>query len=456
MFLGQQIAPSTGEVSRRRYARERKAREEAESLLEAKSRELFESNQRLQRLLGSLETAVKERTKELEEARSAAEAANEAKSIFLASISHEIRTPLNGILGMAQALEDSGLLREQRKLVELLRDSGNLLLSLINDVLDLSKIEAGKLDFEYIPYALTDLVESMQQQFGFRAREKGLDFEVHFSDRAKSVVRTDPVRLQQVVGNLLSNAIKFTTSGCVRLKVDLLPRSDGRARVVLTVSDTGPGIPKEQQAHLFQRFSQANSSITRQHGGTGLGLAISRQICELQGGTVTLRSDVGQGAAFAASLTVDVLADKDTTLQADAVGTTQPSLKGLKVLAAEDNKTNQIVLRHMLKKFDLSLTIVSDGAEAVQEWEKGEFDLILMDINMPGMDGIEATRQIRQCEYRNMSDPIPILAVSANAMVHQVAGYMSEGMSGHVPKPISRDTLATAMQSALRTRGVLP
>lgn len=456
MYLRDPIAVPADSVSRRRYLRERVAREEAEALLEGKSRELYDANQRLQGLLSTMEQAVHERTQELVESRVAAESANEAKSVFLASMSHEIRTPLNGILGMAQALDDSGLSDEQAKLVTILGDSGRLLLAIINDVLDISKIEAGKLEFEIIPYQLTELLDGMRHHYQFRAREKGLEFHTELTPAARCLVKTDPVRLQQVVGNLLSNAIKFTEVGSVTLSVDVIPHRSGKSVLSIKVKDTGPGIPKAQQFRLFERFSKANASVTRVHGGTGLGLAISRHICELMEEEISLRSVPGEGAEFHAKVMVEETKGKVAQCNGRSTTDAGRSLSNLRVLAAEDNRTNQVVLKHMLKKVGLTLDIVDNGEKAVQAWQKTRYDMVLMDINMPVMDGIEATRRIRELESRNMQEPTPILAVSANAMVHQVAGYLSKGMSGHVAKPISREGLVEAMATALHAEGRWP
>ncbi|SFK79389.1 ATP-binding protein [Shimia haliotis] len=459
MYLGEQVGSTPDHVSRRRYLRERKGREEAERLLEAKSRELYEANQRLTKLAETLETAVHLRTAELETARVAAEAANEAKSVFLASMSHEIRTPLNGILGMAQALDDSGLTQAQHQLVTVLGESGRLLLSIINDVLDISKIEAGKFDLETVAYSLPELARVMCQHHRVAAEEKGLQFEVTIDDSAKVMAETDPTRLQQVVGNLLSNAVKFTDSGRVSLHMTLEEARNGKAWLKMTVTDSGPGIAKSQQPRLFQRFSQANTSITRMHGGTGLGLAISRRICELMGGSISVKSDAGKGATFVAKVQVVPLKERTPADASLSEVKEVVTLEGLRVLAAEDNKTNQLVLRHMLKKAQVQLTIVPDGKQAIETWSAGAFDMVLMDINMPVMDGLEATRLIREAERAAMKEAVPIIAVSANAMVHQVAGYLSEGMTGHVSKPVSRAVLVEAMIKALeekRSRGADP
>ena len=441
-------------VSRKRYERERAARHEAEQLLEDKSRQLFELNEALKKHATSLEEAVRVRTLDLEKARQEAEAANDAKSTFLAVMSHEIRTPLNGVLGMAAALSEGDVTEAQGEALDVILSSGDMLLTIINDILDLSKVEAGKLELEELPTSVNGLVESIGQLFQSRIQDKGLSFTRISSGllaHGELWAELDPTRLRQVLGNLLSNAMKFTSQGAIALTAGATEQDDGRIQLQFTIRDTGSGIPEEAHTRLFQPFSQADAGITRSHGGTGLGLAISQQICREMGGGITFTSAAGDGSEF----TVTVVVPRSDASREPSVDVKLERYESdlrqnrWKVLVAEDNRTNQLVLRHMLQSFDLEVTMVNDGAKALEHWRHNEVDVILMDVNMPVMDGMKTTTKIRTEEASTGRDPVPVIAISANAMLHQVNGYLEGGMTAHVAKPIRRHELIKSMARVL-------
>ncbi|WGW05678.1 ATP-binding protein [Tropicibacter oceani] len=439
------MTPPSDKVSRQRYERERLARKEVESLLEVKSRALYQANEELRAQARHLEEEVRRRTADLEAAKTLAEHASEAKSSFLAMISHEIRTPLNGLLGMGAALSESGLNDEQAEMVSLMQSSGDMLLSLLNDILDLSKIEARQMEIESIGFDLPALVEEQCQMYAPRAREKGLSFALHIEDSARRHIQSDPTRLRQVISNLFSNATKFTTSGGIEVRLWV---EDGQVRC--RVSDTGPGVDPSRQDSLFKAFSQAESSITRRFGGTGLGLAISREMCRLMGGDLVYDAREGGGSEFVASIAArEAVSPPDGHDSADAdyemILVSQP----WRVLAAEDNMTNQQVLRLMLRRYGLDMVMVNDGAAAVAAHCSNPFDLILMDVNMPEMNGLEAASYIRQFEIARDLPRVPIIALTANAMTHQVQDYLRQGIDAHVAKPVRREVLARAMAGML-------
>lgn len=446
------VSDAAGAVSRRRYERERQARMQAETLLDEKSRELWEVNQRLLNQAGELEIKVKARTAELDAARKRAEDANRAKSVFLASMSHEIRTPLNGVLGMAQVLSDSPLEAEQLRMAETIVESGEMLLTVLNDILDISKIEAGQLDIECVAFDLVDAMDATKQLFRQKAEEKGLALAFAIEEPARRWIRSDPTRLRQVTGNLLSNAIKFTMSGTVKVTISLNPDEPETGLLSIAVSDTGIGIPPDKLPRLFQPFSQVDSTISRRFGGTGLGLSISRQICRMMEGDITVDSVEGAGTTFLATTRVRLAETADRSRQRrnlDAAATalhTNP----LSVLLAEDNRTNQLVFSKFLKDFPITITKVENGAEAVEAAARKTFDMIFMDINMPEMDGVTATTKIRRAQAERGQDRTPIIALTANAMVDQIAGYLAAGMDGHLPKPLKKERLIMDIAETLQ------
>jgi len=387
------------------------------------------------------------------EAEKAALAAAETKSLFLANMSHEIRTPLNGVLGMAQLMAHGQLDPRQREKLDIILQSGRGLLHLINDILDFSKIDAGKLDLECAEFDPQQVLTSTVASFADAADEKGLLLDLAFSPNAGGMRRGDPTRLRQIAGNFISNALKFTASG----KVSVVMRGegpDGREGLTLSVRDSGIGIPADKMSTLFERFSQVDSSTTRKFGGTGLGLAICGELAQLMGGRVWVESALGEGSTFSATLALPwsgevVAAPGQPGGEASLGGSVDHDQPPWRVLAAEDNPTNQVVLRTVMDLFGLDLTLVGNGREAVEAWRAGGFDLILMDVQMPVMDGMEATRAIRASEQAQALARTPIIALSANAFRHQIDQYLAAGMDGHVAKPIELKTLHEALRDLL-------
>ena len=405
-------------------------------------------------LLGKLderEKALWRTLQELMEARDAANAANVLKSQFLANMSHEIRTPLNGVLAMAEVMSMGELARDQRERLDVIRQSGGLLLAVLNDVLDLSKIEAGKLTLLVDDFDLESAIAPTRDSFAVIAEQKQLDFTVELTDAARGGWRGDADRLRQIVGNLLSNAVKFTQAGSVKAAFDVAESG----ALVLTIRDTGVGIAPEKQATLFEKFVQADNSATRRFGGTGLGLAICRELTQMMGGTITVESLEGQGSVFRVELPLERgearISEVGEAAQMDA-----EAEGALRLLAAEDNPTNQQVLAAVMGSLGIEIDIVADGQAALDAWRDGTYDLILMDIQMPVMDGIDSARAIRAAERETGRKRIPIVALTANALSHQVQEYLAVGMDGHVAKPIEIAKLYDAISRALTEAAQAP
>jgi signal transduction histidine kinase len=397
-------------------------------------------------LLAKLEANERDLRRTMQElvtARDQANSANVAKSQFLANMSHEIRTPLNGVLAMADIMARDELGAAQRERLGIIRESGEVLLSVLNDVLDLSKIEAGKLELVVSDFDLGEIADGARTAFSALARDKGLRFDLTVEPEAAGAWRGDRDRLRQMLNNLLSNAIKFTVEGAVAARFGLSP--SGALR--LTVADTGIGIASDKLPGLFEKFVQADNSTTRRFGGSGLGLAICREMAQMMGGSITARSAEGEGSTFIIDLplTRGVAAPVATVEVEPAETDGRP----LRILAAEDNLTNQKVLSAVLEPLDIDLHIAPDGRAAVEAWRMGGFDLVLMDIQMPVMDGVEATEIIRAEERARQLPRTPILALTANAMTYQVEQYLAAGMDGHVSKPIELQRLYVAIEAAL-------
>ena len=382
---------------------------------------------------------------ELQQAKAAAESASRTKSDFLASMSHEIRTPMNAIMGIADLLAKTVLTDEQDKYVQIFRRAGDNLLNLINDILDLSKVEASQLELEQTGFSLKDHLDKVIEVVSGRAQEKGLSLVCEIDADVSTDLVGDPTRLQQVLLNLLGNAIKFTQTGSVSLNVsrdeDLLIPTALR----FTVTDTGIGIPREKLAHVFERFTQADSSTTRRFGGSGLGLTISKRLVELMGGRIWVESEVDVGSVFAFAVPFEIWAAANRTVPVDAGTGSAAPLPALKILLAEDSPDNCTITAAYLADTPYQLDIAGNGSIACDMFAAGSYDLVLMDRQMPAMDGLTATRKIRAWERANNRPPMPIIALTASALKGDREMCMAAGCSAFLTKPIRQDVLLQAI-----------
>ena len=420
-------------------------------------------------------TVERERTEQLVKAREDAEAASEAKSEFLASMSHEIRTPLNGILGMAQALSARDIDKDERDMVSTILESSKSLMTILNDILDLSKIEAGRLELSPIDGDLRHRLSRLQKFYQPTADEKGLYLKFVVDKDVPASLFFDTVRIRQCVSNLISNALKFTKDGgvIVAVKSAAHPDDSGLHKIVIHVSDSGIGISPEHRTGLFENFAQADASTTRKFGGTGLGLAITRKLARMMGGDVTVASEAGRGSVFTLSFvakqgtgkrvsttnSVDFrptfVLDDSTDVEAEQSENgseyTQTSLRGLRVLIVDDNAVNRRVARLFVEPQGLIATEAADGKEALEMLEAHPFDLVLLDMHMPVMDGREAIRRIRASSETWAS--IPVIALTADAMAGDREKCLELGMDGYVPKPVDQRELFVTVLSVMDAAG---
>ncbi|MCE4565385.1 response regulator [Maribellus sp. CM-23] len=406
--------------------------------------DLYNQRVRLDRLLRDMEEA----NLNLKIAKDKAEEATRVKSMFLANMSHEIRTPLNGVIGISRLLQKSELNVEQQDLINIIAKSGENLMLIINDILDFSKIESGQVQFESISFQLREMVKNVYQLLRFKAEEKGISFSYTIDENVPSVLCGDPLRINQILMNLVNNAIKFTPHGKVEIRVELVDEYEQSSRILFRVIDTGIGISEEGKQMLFKEFQQTESSMSRRYGGTGLGLAISKNLVNLMNGEINVISTEGKGTEFYFRLPL-----KKSTLEEREKELQYQLPEDIRILVAEDNLINQKVFKLSLKQLGYNSDIAQNGQEAFDMHIADPYDIIFMDMQMPGTDGLQATSMIREYEQENENFPLTyIAAVTANSLNKDKNDCLSAGMNNFLSKPFSEKELITVLQEGFKVK----
>jgi signal transduction histidine kinase/CheY-like chemotaxis protein len=411
----------------------------------------------LEKLRNNLEVKVAERTAELEISRDMEQKANKAKSAFIANISHEIRTPMNAIINLSSTVLQQDLPDRAGELIRIIHQSGTQLLGLINDILDFSRIESGRLKIETVPFDIMEVLSELHAELDALARGKGISFSLIVPEYRWGKYRGDPLRVRQILGNIIGNAIKFTDRGSVIVKVQEIPQDTGSVIVECTVTDTGIGIPEDQLDQIFNRFHQVDASSTRKYGGSGLGLAISRQLAELMGGSIAVTSTSGRGSSFCirlpfAAAEPEPQPEQQLGDESDTDGRVEQlrHRRGAEILVVDDIPANQVVLGCILENLDMRMTSAGSGAEALELLQRHRFDMVLMDIQMPGMDGYEVTRRIRE-EPRWAQ--LPVIAITANALPEDLQQCFEAGMGDCLVKPFDLGEIHRVLLKWLPEKG---
>jgi signal transduction histidine kinase/ActR/RegA family two-component response regulator len=425
--------------------------DEIESLGESFNRmirRLAASQEQIRQHQELLEERIRERTAELEMAMKGALVASQAKSEFLANMSHELRTPMNGLLGMLDLVLDGPTRGEDRENIEIAQRCAYSLLGLLNDILDLSKIEAGRMQLERVACNVHTVIEECLRPHSVKALQKGIELRFENLSGQKLTVAGDPLRLRQIVNNLVSNAIKFTETGWVRVTQTVTERADGKVNINIEVADSGAGIPADKLGLIFEKFTQADSSITRKYGGTGLGLAITRKLAELHGGTIRVESEVGNGSRFIVEIPFEVIQSGSAAPKFVQRANRGEDFSRARLLLVEDNRVNQRVALAMLRKTGSAVDIANTGQEALDMLAVPEssYDLVLMDVQMPVLDGLEVTRTMRRdARWRHL----PVIAMTACAMTGDRERCLAAGMNDYLSKPLEASKLLEAVEKHL-------